>query len=271
MMEQQQCSFFLLRYVPDAVKNEFVNVGLVLLPQAGGAELRFTRDWSRIKCLDPQADLEPLEALEGDLREKLRALNGDRDFILRKIQDSFSNALQPSEVKACLAVSPAAEADELARLYLERKRHRQPREAGGRQTVLDRMRREFESAGVWRAMRKEIRAADYTRPGDPLKIDCGYSPNGTVKMFHALGLTSDAGGVNAAKVLAFSFPSLADGIRSKEGKQAQLTAVIEDGLPRDDEQVAFALETLARQEIKVAPLARMAELAALAARDMRIG
>src|SRR5260370_34759207 len=95
-LEQQRCNFFLLRYVPDAVKNEFVNVGLVLLPQAGEAELRFTRDWSRVKCLDPQADLELLEAMEGDLREKLRVVNGDRDFILRKIQDSFSNALQPS-------------------------------------------------------------------------------------------------------------------------------------------------------------------------------
>lgn len=268
MLEQQKCNFFLLRYVPDAVKNEFVNVGLVLLPQAGEAELRFTRDWSRVKCLDPQADLELLEAMESDLREKLRAMNGDRDFILRKIQDSFSNAVQTSEFKACAAASPAAEADELARLYLERRRPRQSREASGRQAILAAMRQEFESAGVWRAMRKEIRAADYTRPGDPLKIDCGYSPNGTVKLFHALGLTGDA---NAAKVLAFSFPPLAEGVRRKEGKQAQLTAVVEDDLARDDQQVGFALETLVRHEIEVAPLAQMASLAAVAAREMGVG
>ncbi len=270
MAEKEQCSFFLLRYVPDAVKNEFVNVGLVLLPQAGTAELRFTRDWSRVKCLDPQADLEMLEALESDLREKLRGMDGDRDFILRKIQDSFSNAVQPSEFKACAAASPAAEADELARLYLERKRLRPAREAGARQAVFDRMRQEFESVGVWRVMRQQIRAADYTRPGDPLKIDCGYSPNGTVKMFHALGLTPDGNGVNAAKVLAFSFPALADGVRRKEGKQAQLTAVVEDDLDREDEQVGFALETLGRLEIRVAPLAQMAGIAVQAAREMGI-
>ncbi len=267
MTEMEKCSFFLLRYVPDAVQNEFVNVGLVLLPQSGAAELRFTRDWSRVKCLDPQVDVDLLEALESDLREKLRALNGDRDFILRKIQDSFSNALQPSEFKACLAASPAAEADELARLYLERRRHRRPREAGGRQAVLDRMRREFEIAGVWRVMRKEIRAAEYTRRGDPLKIDCGYSPNGTVKLFHALALANDA---NAAKVLAFSFPPLAEGVRNKEGKQALLTAVVEDDLDRGDEQVGFALETLERQEIQVAPLAQVPSLAVRAAREMRL-
>ncbi|MGH9568534.1 MAG: DUF3037 domain-containing protein, partial [Candidatus Angelobacter sp.] len=39
---RQQCNFFLLRYVPDTVKNEFVNVGLVLLPEAGIPEIRFT-------------------------------------------------------------------------------------------------------------------------------------------------------------------------------------------------------------------------------------
>jgi hypothetical protein len=267
MMEPEKCSFFLLRYVPDAVKSEFVNVGLVLLPRAGRAELRFTRDWSGVKCLDPQADLEVLEALEGDLREKLRGIDGDRDFILRKIQDSFSNALQPSEFKSCAAESPAAEADQLARLYLERARVRQPREAGARQAILAGMRQEFESAGVWRAMRKEIRAADFTRPGDPLKIDCGYGANGTVKMFHALGLPGD---INGAKVLAFSFPRLAEGIRRKEGKQAQLTAVVENDLPRDDEQVSFALETLAQQAIGVAPLAQMASLAAAAAREMGV-
>ena len=31
-------------YAPDAVKNEFVNLGLVLMPPAGSAQVRFTRD-----------------------------------------------------------------------------------------------------------------------------------------------------------------------------------------------------------------------------------
>src|SRR6478672_11532560 len=117
MNEKVQCRFFVLRYAPDAVKNEFINVGLVLLPPAGGAQVRFTRDWSRVLCLDPEADVEVLQALETDLRDKLREMNGDHDFILHRIQDSFSNAVQTSEFQACLAKSPAAEADELARLY----------------------------------------------------------------------------------------------------------------------------------------------------------
>ncbi len=281
-MAKEQCTFALLRYVPDAVKNEFVNVGLVLLPAGGQPELRFTHDWSRVRCLDPQADLELLESLESDLRAKLHDLNGDRDFILRRMQDSFSNALQPTEFKACLADSPAEEADELARLYLERRlpeqqRRGAPREAGSRQAIYRHMRDQFERVGAWGLMNRDISAAGYTRPGDPLRIDCGYAPygaaagpvavatSGDIKMFHALSLQGD---VNAAKVLAFSFPRMADGIAAREGKRALLTAVVDDDLPREDESVSFALETLEQQQIKVAPLAQMAALAETAAREM---
>lgn len=269
MAERTQCRFFILRYAPDAVKNEFINVGLVLLPPAGGAQVRFTSDWSRVLCLDPDADVEVLQALESDLRNQLREMNGDRDLILRRIQDSFSNAIQPSEFQACLASSAAAEADELARLYLERPRRRQPvREPSGRGAIVAQMRAEFEATGVWPLMQEKIPVSRYTRSGDPLKIDCGYSPNGTVKLFHAVTLGSD---VNTAKVLAYSFPQLAQGIRKAENKQAVLTAVVEDDLPKDDESVAFARETLEQNAIRIAPVSTMADIAREAARELGIG
>jgi len=267
MTELQKCNFFLLRYVPDAVKNEFVNVGLVLVSPSGLPELRFTRDLSRMRCLDPDPDLELLELLESDLREKLRSSNGDRDSILRKIQDSFSNGLQASDFKACLAESPSLEADELARIYFERAPRRRSREAGQRQAIFDRMRREFESAGVWSSMRHNIKAADYTRSGDPLKIDCGYTfaGNGLVKMFHAVVLPGD---INTAKLLAFTFPQLGEGIGKKDGLRAHLTAIVDDDLPQEEESVSFALDTLAHHKIGIAPLAQMAGIALRAAREI---
>lgn len=266
MAPKQQCRFFLLRYVPDAVKNEFVNIGLVLLPPAGSAEVRFTHDWSRVRCLDPQAEVEILEALEADLREKLREMNGDHEFILRRIQDSFSNALQPTEFQGCLAESPAAEADELARIYLERSRRTQSRELSARRAIYQKMQQEFESAGVWPVMRRSVPVAQYTRSGDPLKIDCGYSPNGTVKLFHAVSLAAD---VNSAKILAFTFPQLREGIRKAESKQAELTAIVEDDLPADD-AVSFARETLERNAIHIASVRDLPGIAAVAAREMGI-
>jgi hypothetical protein len=202
-----------------------------------------------------------------DLREKLRSSNGDRDSLLRKIQDSFSNGLQASDFKACLAESPSLEADELARIYLERAPRRRSREAGPRQAIFDRMRQEFESAGVWRSMRHDIKAADYTRSGDPLKIDCSYTATeiGSVKMFHALALPGD---INGAKLMAFTYPRLAEGILKKDGMRAQLTAVVDDHLPPDEDSVSFALDTMAQSEISVVPIAQMAGIAMRAAREM---
>jgi DUF3037 family protein len=264
MANRQQCSFFLLRYVPDAVKNEFVNIGLVLLPPGGNPELRFTQDWSRVLCLDAEADLELLGALESDLRDQLHGPNGDRDSILRQIQDSFSNALQPSEIKACLAESPALEADKLAGIYLDRQRPRAQREPSARQVIRERMQQEFEKVGVWPLMWHNVEVAKYTRKGDPLKIDCGYSPNGAVKLFHALAIETDP---NSAKVLAFSYPLLAEGIRTKELKQTQLTVVVGDDLASENESVSFAIDTLKQQRIQIADLGQMQSIAQAAARE----
>ena len=69
MKKRRQCEFFLLRYVPDAVKDEFVNVGVVLVESGGGwADVRFTHDWKRVRCLDPDADVEMLEGLEREIK-----------------------------------------------------------------------------------------------------------------------------------------------------------------------------------------------------------
>ena len=267
MADKQPCRFFLLRYVPDVVKNEFVNIGVVLLPDAGAAELRFTRDWSRVRCLDPQVDLALLEGIENELRETLRDPGPERQSIVSRIQESFSNTLQVSDLTACLVESPTAEADELARLYLERPHRPQQREMSTRQMIVQRMREEFERTGAWALMSKNIPVFKYTRSGDPLKIDCGYSAGGAVKMFHSLALETD---INSAKVLAFSFPKLTEGIRRDLDAGAQLTAIIEDNLDSNDESVGFALETLQQQAIIIAPLKQMPEIAVTAARELGI-
>ena len=77
MKERLPCEFFLIRYVPDVVKGEFANIG-VLLREAGSrsddgsAVVRFTRDWSRVRCMDADADIGLLEALEGEIAARLR-------------------------------------------------------------------------------------------------------------------------------------------------------------------------------------------------------
>lgn len=271
MNERLPCEFFLVRYVPDPVKNEFVNIG-VLLREAGRPEsavVRFTRDWSRVRCVDPDADVAGLEALESEIRRRL--LEGGQPM-LKALEDSFSNLLQITPSKACLAESMPAELDQLMQLYVETRKRPAAARRGGRMAILARMRTEFERAGVWDLLRKRIAAASYTRPGDPLRIDCGYRPNGIVRMFHAVSLEADS---ELAKVLSFSAPVLAEGVKRVENADLELTAIVEPVKDRQDDeerlaQYRFAIDTMETQRIRVLTTSDLARIAETARRELRV-
>ena len=257
--QMQNCRFLLLRYVPDAIKNEFVNIGLMLVPPDGEPELRYDENWTRLRSFYPDADTELLDGLRQELSD-----NSIRELILANMGDSFSNVLQATEFSACLASSPAEEADKLAKIYLQAAPRHSVREQSARQTILATMQREFEREHVWDRMWKRIDASKYTRAGDPLEIDCGYGFNSTRKLFHATPLGN---GVNAAKVLAFSYPQLAEGILRQEHATAYLTAIVEDGLQRNEE-IGFAWETLEHSGIEIATVSQIPELARTAAKEL---
>ena len=275
---RQQCEFFLVRYVPDPVKNEFVNIGVVLREAAegGAAAVRFTKDWARVRCADPDADIAMLEALEAEMRQRLGEQETSGKPLMQVIDDSFSNLIQMTEAKGCLAENMAAEMDALMRLYVETRKERARQAVSGRQSIVRSMRTSFERAGVWDLMWKRIPAAQYTRVGDPLKLDCGYRPNGVVRIFHAVSLRSD---VEVAKVLAFSAPALRAGLPRVEKAELELTAIVEP--LRDDagevsgeaeamEQYRFGVETMEAQQIRVLTVADLARVAERARTELRV-
>ena len=107
-------------------------------------------------------------------------------------------------------------------------------------------------------MRHNIAVSAYTHRGDPLKIDAAYRPNGTVHMYQALSLEAE---VNAAKVLAFSYPKLREGVLRAEQAETALTAIVESELDREDDETMFALETLSASRIMVATTAELPRIA----------
>src|ERR1700738_3302650 len=117
--QRRACEFQLLRYVPDAVRNEYVHIGVILRePGEGGRlEVRFTRDWRRVRCLDPEADTALLEGMESELRRRLAEDTDGR--LWRILEESLSLGVQMTEPKAYLAESLPAGMDELMRLYVE--------------------------------------------------------------------------------------------------------------------------------------------------------
>jgi hypothetical protein len=276
---RRECEFQLIRYAPFGLRNEFVHVGVLLREQGPfqdakpRLELRFTRDWRRVRCLDPDADTSLLEGMESELRSRLG--NDPDGKLMRIVEEGFSNNVQVTEAKAYLAESLPAGIEELMRIYVDPpKRERLPR-LSGRAAIQSTMRAEFEHAGVWDLLRKRIAASDYTRPGDPLHIDAGYRPNGIIKMFHAVSLEP---GLDLAKVLAFSAAELRTGVERVEKAGLELTAIVEPvskiaGAEQDSERLAmyrFGVETMQEAEIRVLTTTDMNRVAETARRELRV-
>jgi hypothetical protein len=277
MAERTQCEFQLIRYVPDPVRNEFVNIGVLLRSAAGGESLlRFTRDWSRVRCLDPDADIQMLEALEIEVAQRLQSQAADHPRPIRALLEaSLSNGIQITEAKGHLAETFLAGLDDLMRLHVDPPRRERTHRRAGRAALVGAMRTRFEEAGVWALMRKQIAAAEYTRPGDPLRIDCGYR-NGVVKMFQAISLESNA---DDAKLLAFAAPRLRAGVMRQEQADLLLTAIVEPiGWPAGDQEPSeerrllydFARVTMEEHSIRVMTSADLPQLAQTARSDLKV-
>lgn len=285
MNDRLPCEFFLIRYVPDVVKGEFTNIGVLLREAVGSATplLRFTRDWSRVRCMDPNADLGLLESLEAEIGVRLLHAAIDPKPVMQVLQDTLSNSLQITEARVCLAESLPAELDQLMRLYVEPIKVQADKGARlrtGRAAITAAMRTEFERSGVWGMMRKRISASMYTAPGDPMKLDCGYradrgvSPQdaqeGLIRILHAVSLEGD---VEAAKVLAFTAPQLYAGVSRIEKARLELTAIVEP-LKSLDEEAAdsyrFGVDTMERQLIRVMTVADLGRIAETARLEMRL-
>jgi hypothetical protein len=291
---RRECEFYLLKYVPDPVRDEFVHVGVVLKEAGSGTgkgslgrafRLRFTADWRRVRCIDPDADTGMLEGLESELRR--RFAEEPEGNLWHVLEDSFSNSVQMTESKAYLAESLEAGVEELMRLYVEPLKRERVSRISGRSAIQAQMRGEFERAGVWDLLRKRIAASQYTRPGDPLRIDCGYR-NGVVKMFQAVSVESALGtgsGVEMAKGLAFSAAALRAGVERVEQAALELTAIVEPWKSRDQgpgirdqdaggdealEAYRFAVETMEEQRIRVLTTADLGRVAETARRELRV-
>jgi DUF3037 family protein len=285
--ERRECEFRLLRYVPDAVRNEYVHIGVILREQGSreAAEVRFTRDWRRVRCLNPEADTAVLEGMEGELRRRFQAEPDGN--LMRLLTESLSLSVQMTESKAYLAESLPAGLEELMKMYVDPPpRERVPR-LSGRAAIQARMRGEFERAGVWDLLRKRIAASEYTKAGDPLRIDIGYRPNGLshpadkdpsvgtpfIRMFHAVSLEP---GVEMAKVLAFSAAGLRAGVERVEKASLELTAVIEPAArlmgdePERLEMYRFGVETMEEHQIRVLTTSDLGRVAETARRELRV-
>ena len=267
MAEKRQLEFFVLRYVPHAARQEFVNIGVLMVEASKSgkvfAEMRVAKDWRRVQCMDPQADLEVLEALLREIRGEVGEIR-DRAMLLRRMEDSFSGVIQLSEPMAVMAENPAAEIETMASILIDETKIAGRRVLAGRQKLLGAMREAWEQAGVAKLL-TPVPAEPYTKPGDPFTFDFGYRVGGEIKLFHAVSMRT---GVDAAVTLAARYPKIATVMERVAAAAPVLNAVVEAELDRRRNEVGFALEMMHESGIRVASVEEMPGFAEIARKEL---
>ena len=269
MSDRRQIEFFLLRYVPHALRQEFVNIGVLMVEDGANGnvltDVRFAKDWRRVRGLDPQVDVNVIEALLHDIRREVGEVR-DRATLLKKLEDQFSNVIQISAPMRVLAASPAEEIETLASMFVDESKVAATRVLTGRGRILGAMRDAFDQVGVAKLV-LPVPVEPYTKAGDPFTFDFGYRVGSEMKLFHAVSLKVN---VDSAVMLAARYPKIAPVMAKVTGATPGLTAVIDDDLDRGAEAVQFALGMMEEERIRVAVAAEMPAIAEAARRELRV-
>src|SRR5207237_2923734 len=107
----EHCTFWTVRYVPDAIRGEFLTVGVLVFRNAPTQLLcsRWTNDWWLVRLLDPDADLEMIRAMCRDLSQGLK----DGFYDIRRLGADLAGVLQLSAPVAYSAEDAAIALGEL--------------------------------------------------------------------------------------------------------------------------------------------------------------
>jgi hypothetical protein len=100
--ESRKIESYVIRYVPNVVSGEVVNIGVLAIERRGhhvcSAVARCIPSMERVLRLDPNADVELLQSFCRDVDRRLSDPK-DREAFLQMMQDSFSNSIQVMSAK----------------------------------------------------------------------------------------------------------------------------------------------------------------------------
>jgi Protein of unknown function (DUF3037) len=112
-MTSQPYKYFVVHYVPFVMQATRINLGVALLGSSY-VGLRFLRSWSGVQKFDPEADLELLAGLEGEMRN---LLSQPQEQALMELSE-FSNLIQISPAQDIVTTDPDGMLERLASQYL---------------------------------------------------------------------------------------------------------------------------------------------------------
>jgi hypothetical protein len=249
----QPYAYHVVRYQPNLLRDEWVNIGVLLLdPSSGRVRQRWleeSADFARLRRMHPAADEDLLLRLPAEFGRQFTGAGGEAAALLEKFDQSLSNAVQLSPRKGLLASDLDAELERLFREQVEplRETRRGAGEIRTRSDVRAQAADYFRSEKILRLMQRGVPAEEFTVPGDPMRIDFSYRRNGTRGFVHAVALGRDPG---QAKLLAFT----AEAIRGRL-ENPEFLAVTEREPAPGNVRDAFVTSVLGDTGIRVLPLA----------------
>lgn len=159
--------FALIRYVPDAIRQEFLNVGVVVASSSPPHAVVRTlpkREAARLKWLGFHDNVDFLRDLERDL---IRSVSGGRDLsdLLTIAHTEWGGTVRISELRAALHEDPRRLCDDLYKRYVVSPRKRQEPayrdRRFARQRVTKVLRDRLPRASIQSALRVEGRFEDH--------------------------------------------------------------------------------------------------------------
>jgi hypothetical protein len=271
MAEFKQLEYLLLGYVPNVLRKRGIEIAVCLHECEDAADrfagVRFLEKWKAVQDIDPQVDVDVLEALEKEIRSQWPSADG-RQSLIRSWEDSFSNTIQLSERKVCLSEDPVQTLNDLERVYLktvEYERESKLPTGSGVGYIRSQMRNAFAQQGILPLMLSDI-APVSQRSGDRLRFDFGYSAGTDLKLLQAVSMHSR---LDAAVTLAARYPKIAGDFANEKGMKTWLTAVVEDDVDRKRDEVGFALGMLEESGIEIALVKDMPRIAEEIKRELR--
>ena len=253
----KECSYFLVRYVPDIVRDEFLNICLFLhSPEEEFLDCLFTDDFRRIKRFHPQADTRFLRELQAYFEQQIKEHEANLPGLIQEMRDSYSNLIQLSEPRACLLHDPQAQMPEMFARYVGARVSGAPA-PDTRMRIKQRLTEALKLHGVFDHPRfeKRVPATRWTGEGDPFTFDFGYrplllagKPNGHIKLIHALSLKNDP---EIADLLSLKME------RIRRQEPAELTAVVEALADPRDRTATYAQGVLQESRISLQPLSEV--------------
>jgi hypothetical protein len=250
------CAYHVIRYTPNLIRDEWVNIGVVVHDTSNGRYrvrlIEEEAEFARVRRLHPAADESLLRGFAPFLEDTLAGHRGELSAWVAKLDLTLSNAVQFSPQKGLLAEDLDAELDRLYSSHVAPPRARSAASEafGSRSGIRAGANQVFRTTGLWPKLTRSVHVDEFTYKGDPLRLDYSYRRNGTRGFIHSLALARDPA---QAKVLAYT----ADAIRAKIEKTEFVAITEVEPRPDGNDRHQFVAGLLKEKDIPLVSLSRL--------------